>query len=262
MFAGYRRTTYTYGAGSGYQTAVFSVNRGGSLVPIARTTNAYYPDGRVRSRLYEGNLSGGTFRRNGLDSFGYTPGVQGHTYYLEQIFDTVGKPEFNFFTIAARINAAGQKDSVVYTFYQRGVLQDAGSTAIVYNAAGLPERRMDYELGTGTPATPTLYSLERYYYEAYGAGTAVPAVTAAAISVFPNPTTGIIRLAWPDAPVGTPVSVRITNTAGQLVHSESLTLQGGTQQILLGPEAAPGTYYLSVFDGRGALVYSKPLQKL
>ena len=97
-----------------------------------------------------------------------------------------------------------------------------------------------------------------------GGGLAVNNAVPVAVccSVSPNPTTGVITLQYPGAKPGTPLSVRITDASGQPVHAEKLSMQGSSQQIRLGPEAVPGTYYFSVFDAKGALICTKPVVKL
>jgi hypothetical protein len=88
------------------------------------------------------------------------------------------------------------------------------------------------------------------------------AIAASLISFSPNPTTGSLSLYYPGARPGASVSVRITNSAGQLVHAESISMRGASEKISLGDEAAPGTYYISVFGADGASLGSKSVIKL
>jgi hypothetical protein len=252
------RITYTYsGTNRGYATkteATYKPNPS-RLVTVSRVTNTYYPDGKVQTMSYEGSFSGGTLLPSGTDSFGYTPGVAGYTYRRQQDANPV--TGYNYFTNTVHINAANQKDSVTFSAYQGTTLQDISSTAIVYNAAGLPVTRKDYNVHIN----PGLYGVEHYYYENNGVG--VQQLTKLAVTISPNPTTGIIRIHYPaDVKAGSTMSVSIANAAGQLVHTESFPMLGASQQIILGAEVPAGQYYITVDDHSGRIPSVQSILKL
>ena len=166
---------------------------------------------------------------------------------------------YSYLTIANRFTP--QKDSQT-TFYSSmgSTLKATGSASITYDSLGYPVLLKNYSQ-TVTP--PSLVGFQRYYYEpvAVTVGAAALELKQFNITTSPNPTTGPITLHYPSAVAGASVSIRITNAAGQLVHAESLVLQGSGQQILLGDEAVPGLYYLSVYDRNENVIGSAKVEK-
>jgi hypothetical protein len=82
----------------------------------------------------------------------------------------------------------------------------------------------------------------------------------ATLSVYPNPTAERATLEW-DASAASPVQWRLTNSLGQLVHTETLAAQAGhnTQAIDLQPYAA-GSYVLTV-EAAGQVLGRTRVQK-
>ena len=132
---------------------------------------------------------------------------------------------------------------------------------LTYNSAGDPVAVWAYDLLASPIAD--IFGTE-YFYEPYeqDLGTGMERASSGSVSVFPNPTTGRFTLSYPEAESGMQVTVRITNSVGQTVHVEMFTMQGISQQVTLGDDIAPGTYYLYVYDGKGRPIGNQQFLKL
>jgi hypothetical protein len=194
-----------------------------------------------------------------IDSFGYTPGVAGFTsthtrgYFPNGSLASYNKLVTNHFA------SNGLKDSMTYSDVLKGL--DLFGYKINYNTQGDPVASHGYDVQTSQAIE--IYTT-KYYYEAYGTNVGIEkaSLSGSHVSLFPNPVSGHFTLSLPDAKPGSAISVRITNTSGQLVHAERFTMQGTSRQIILEDEAAPGTYYLSVYDEQGRPIGNRSFLKL
>jgi hypothetical protein len=109
----------------------------------------------------------------------------------------------------------------------------------------------------------TLESYIRWYYELQNVGVESKLLgNSNGVTIFPNPTTGTITLQYPDLKPSTPITVNITNTTGQSVHTESFHTQGTSTQITLGREVPPGIYHISIDDHSGSPPVTTQIVKL
>ena len=254
-------TIYTYDTNGRYLTRYSQ-----EYDPVSNTngyelhmTNIYYPDGNVQIRRYKvDNLF--FFPISIIDSFGYTPGVAGYTSYKEIFLDSLGNPDGYCTTYTSHMNAMNVRDSVFFTQTKGGVPYRQNVYELIYNRYGNPAAIYLLDIYTACQLITAKY----FYYELYNptqvAGQHLSTIPS--ITIVPNPTTGIITLQYPEAKPGAQISIRITNASGQLVHTESIMMQGTSQHILLGNETAPGTYYLSVYGGKDELLCTKSVIKL
>jgi hypothetical protein len=82
------------------------------------------------------------------------------------------------------------------------------------------------------------------------------------ISLSPNPVSSTLTLHYTTAIPKEHLNVVISNTAGQLVHSESFIPQGSKTDMVLGNELAPGVYAIAVYGGGNAVLYKGTFLKL
>jgi hypothetical protein len=75
------------------------------------------------------------------------------------------------------------------------------------------------------------------------------------ITLSPNPCTGTITLRYPATVFKTPITVRITDMRGSVVHSSSFIPQGNSIEICLGEEIPPQMYSILIYTSEGAPLY-------
>lgn len=245
-YIGYRKISYAYGSAAGYiSSTIYNFRPSPSrLVANLRDSLSYYPDQTLRTRksFFMGNH--GNFLPEYLDSFGYTPGVAGFSYLREQLLDTLGAPDYTYYTATDRLNLRGQKDSVTVTGYYGTQLLGNNRIVIDYDTAGDPLSRTEYFSSLG----PMPYSVEYYRYEPVpqaGVGLPEPA-DQVQLGLSPNPCRESLSYTLDGVPAGTGIDIAIYNISGQLVHRESRVWTGVAQRLVLGAEAPPGQYILEL----------------
>lgn len=75
------------------------------------------------------------------------------------------------------------------------------------------------------------------------------------ISLSPNPVSSTLTLHYKSPLPNIPITVSISNTAGQFMHSETFVRKGDKTDILLGDEVPPGVYTISVFGSGNSALY-------
>lgn len=86
---------------------------------------------------------------------------------------------------------------------------------------------------------------------------------AISLSIQPNPAKDMIQLNWSGVKQNQKVNLSIINATGNIVHTETITIQNGpTQQLRLPASIAPGLYFLQVEDNVNGFKQSIKLNKL
>jgi hypothetical protein len=121
----------------------------------------------------------------------------------------------------------------------------------VYNGFGNPVTTTGYYVRNGTPKVG---AKTFYYYEVYTPTQVIQApIGSTPITLSPNPTTGTITLHHP-AGKGR-LQVAITNTLGQVIHSETMNPHSRSTDITLSGHTAPGIYSIIVRSDTDAIIY-------
>jgi hypothetical protein len=253
---------YSYGTGKGYTQMDQHGGQGwapGSIKTSRRIQNTYYPDGRLhRSEIYARTASGARLAISQIDSFAYSPGIKGHTFYKSRFFDTLGNQTYWTYAQNLRTNAAGLKDSGIYV---QSSQPDTPTSAysIVYNAAGDPLRRNNYDYPLSWNARR---SFEVYYYEPVQATYIWPPLSPVySFSLYPNPVREALTISSGNYPVGCAVLLRIHNAPGQLLYQEQLPWTGSSHTVPLGAILPPGHYFLQLYETDGTPLYSTQVVK-
>jgi len=261
-YLGYRKIVFAYGTAPGYiSSTLFNFKASPSrLEASSKDSLSYYPDNRLRTRKSFLATGSGGFQAESLDSFGYSAGVEGFAYLREELLNASGAAEYTYYTVADHVNARGRKDSVTISGFRGAASLGNNRIAVVYDTAGDPLSRTDYFTSTGVAP----YSIEYYRYEPIPVPAAGISNTASRLelTMFPNPTQGLIRYSLDRVAAGTSLRIEVVNLAGQLVYREQSTWSGTTQQLVLGPEAPAGQYILRIFAGPSGTGSSRQFTRL
>jgi hypothetical protein len=224
---------------------------------VNRTIYTYHINGQLKTSLTENWVKFQGFSLSAFDSFTYVPGLQIYNAHYSR---TAG-PVLDELS-ASRINSNYLIDSI--TAYKTGsnVRRPFVSFRYTYDSVWRPT--LFEHIGLDTTGTGvTLESYIRWYYELQNVGVESKLLgNSNGVTIFPNPTTGTITLQYPDLKPSTPITVNITNTTGQSVHTESFHTQGTSTQITLGREVPPGIYHISIDDHSGSPPVTTQIVKL
>lgn len=244
----YDVTTYEYDNAGRYTSKITHI-AGAIFNDAVPHRYDYSSEGKVRRLTTGYDMQSGGFRAKLIDSFGYTPGVLGYTS-REQYGINLSGPNYYYFKYTSHVNAKGLKDTAYMIVYSNAYLRTI-KTTVQYNDNGNPTTitRTFYD-ETGKRLA---YQKRYYYYEDYDPSLSIEnTAKAPAITLSPNPTTGAITLhPLPDQRL----KVTITNPSGQVVHAKSFFPQGGSINLSLGADVAPGHYYITVSGEDGPALY-------
>jgi hypothetical protein len=236
------QTTYVYdGADNWIQSHKTSVAYPNNYSRV----NSYYPDGKLRtSRYYKDSAL------QGIDSFTYAPGVPGYFAYYKT---TVGASLDRYQEVCVHITADSLKDSIIVSEYHDTTLYSERAWKIVYNAMRNPVSKIQ----SAPNGIGVHQEIVHWYYESYDPSLSTHEVleNTSGIFISPNPISSTLILHYPTTLPKERLHVVISNTAGQLVHSESFVPQGSKTDIVLGDELAPGVYAIAVYGGGNAVLY-------
>jgi hypothetical protein len=216
----------------------------GQLFMYSRLLNRYdyYPDGKLRTMLIEEEDSSGRFVAFDSGAYEYMPGVPGYSKFTEYSL-VPGNTPYQSYQSTRHINASGLKDTMIQDFgWNRTPVYNVAE----YNAFGNPTSVTRYHINQDS----TIWTHEKlyFYYELYDAPTGIPAGNNQGypLSVFPNPATSELTIAFgAQAPHG-PLSLSIANTIGQIVQTQTIEHPTPKVVIRLNNAIAPGLYALSI----------------
>ncbi len=208
-----------------------------------------------------------------VDSFGYTTGISYYTYHQKLYY--LSGPSFEKVIGVKHVSFAGLPDTVYYQDYNNypagGVMkmQSAKKSPYAYDSYNNPVWASMYNyIITDSVSGAGYYdtAIERkfyYYYETYGAALATQNIKPLGerITLYPNPTTGIINIFRPDAVKGSAVVIRIYNLSGKTLRTESLPWMNESETISL-YGLPSGTYIVSLEDERGNILLREKVVKL
>lgn len=87
--------------------------------------------------------------------------------------------------------------------------------------------------------------------------------SAISLNIQPNPAKDMVQLNWSGVKQNQKVKLSISNATGNIVHTETLTIQSGpTQQLRLPAHMAAGLYFIQVEDNANGFKQSIKLNKL
>jgi len=195
-----------------------------------------------------------------IDSFGYTPGVNYHTYGKEEDYDVSGLTDI---TISTRnVNVNNLPDTInQYDYLTSSTVFTRAMGIYVYNSYNDPVTLTSY-MDTTAALPTTFYGKTNYYYELYNASS-VPKVISnnENIRVFPNPTTGKVSIFYPAFTKNETLSIDIVNTTGQRIINETLPWQNETEEISIAG-LMQGTYWIIVRNRNGNIMRQSQIVKL
>lgn len=213
--------------------------------------NTYTSGNQLQTSTYSVDNGSGTMMPLFRDTFGYTNNSAFCTYWESLLNQGSGLQ--TAFVFAKHLNSQGLPDSTHVNVAIAGIEVDQKFT---YNANNNPILELDM---LQVPMTDT--SAINYYYEDYNdlAVNNVPKATAN-ITVYPNPSNGMLNIRWDNYKTGTPVSIRIINAAGQTVHAESFSWKQTTESLSMGNLQA-GIYWISIADNAGNMLLNQSVIK-
>lgn len=190
------------------------------------------------------------------DSLGYTPGATYPTYTCIKEYSGGALDWMEVMT--KNTTTHGKPDTMQITSFDADstTISGRGLAAIVYNSYNNPDRMTVYY---DEAATPPVTEAGRifYYYETYGTTdiSEVPQAGAAAIQLFPNPTTSDVTIAVNGAAGAT---ITIADMSGRVVRTVPVREQQHSVTIWVG-ELPQGMYLVSTatngqVTGRAKLV--------
>lgn len=219
-------------------------------------------------------VNGRYVRMNGTLRGTTTP-ADGYSLYEFQVNGTLTPLPVTL----TRFGATTQRAGVAVSWATASELSSAGFE-VQRSADGTAFRTLGTVAGAGTTQTAHTYSYldaaplcaTGYYrlkqFDADGTSTyspvvAVPAGTAALsmLSLYPNPATGGATLAWEGSAASTG-RWYLTNTSGQVVHTEALVTQAGPNTLALDLHPYPTGRYVLTMEAAGQSVRRTLVQKL
>jgi hypothetical protein len=254
LFKMLSRNIYTYDAAGNYLTKT-EVDTDILGMDTAYTVNTYYPNGQLATRAFSASdVMYPGLRLVRKDSFTYIRGLPGYVNRYQDNYDVSGNYSYSIQWILNKLTPDHHRDSVTASLYDRntpGAITPQQSYKFSYNSNGNPILLKTYVFDPVTG--PYLNGFTRWYYEPV---LSVPDVYSNShISLSPNPTSSTLTLDYSTAIPKERLNVVIANAAGQLVHSESFIPVGGKTDILLGTEAAPGLYTITIYCAGNAVLY-------
>jgi len=256
------RNTYSYDAANNMTHAEeWQWSPPAGWIREATFDMTYTPANKISTYRYYTYMSSTAIPQY-IDSFGYSPGVSYYTYNKHKEYIS---SSLSGMTIGTKnINAAGLPDTLQgYGFSPTDtVTPDSRSmSVIVYNTYKNPVTTTSYQdAGSSTPTT--FYSKTYYYYELYEAS-GIPSAIAATndIKVFPNPSSGITNVSFPERLMNATVTIAIAGIDGRVIKNESLVVKNTTESISIA-DLLPGIYVITANDVSGNLLIREKLIKL
>ena len=207
-----------------------------------------------------------------VDSFGYSTGISYYTYH--QMLYYLSGPSFEKVVGVKHVSFTSLPDTVYYQYYSNypagGVMkmQSAKKSPFAYDSYNNPvwASMFNYIItdsisGAGYYDTATEREFH-YYYETYGAALATQNIKphAERITLYPNPTTGIINIFRPDAVKGSATVIRISNISGKTLRTESLPWMNVSETVSL-VDLPNGTYIIAL-EEKGIILFTQKVVKL
>jgi hypothetical protein len=217
---------------------------------IYKYAYTYYQDNKLRTRTIWNTNAGGPIVPNVVDSFGYTMGVDFPTsrYSYGFLGGDVG-------VTITKLNAQMLPDSVFsYSFNTVSSTFALQSTTTWQYTNKLPKQWIEYNNAANQQSRA-----HYFYYENYITTTIANTAKPASIKLYPNPTSNNLNLEWQEG-IGKQATISITNTAGQLLRSESFTWMQPKEAISL-KALASGNYFIRVADAQGNVVFASQFIK-
>jgi hypothetical protein len=212
--------------------------------------------------------TGGVWIPQASDTISYALGYR--TY--EKTLNAVGGTPASYLIFTKHINGSGLPDTMYqeeYNYSDNTIIEKM-KYSYSYDSYDEPTIAINYKFNVDTTFTSGWYDttadyITYYYYETYARhahNNAVNNVTETTenIKVYPNPTTNEINIYRPGAAQGTYTFIKLINTAGQTVRTESFPWHNETETVSMAG-LAPGVYWVAIQDKSGNVVWRAEVVK-
>ena len=222
-------------------------------IPFTRLIASYLSNGLLQKATYE-MWDGSAWNVGGVDSFGYSGNNPSYTYYSGSFYDSDSARLVLNYYMTAHLNGSGNWDTIrSYQYDYDSAVFIHARTVIGYNSYGNWDNTKEYYDidGNGT-IDPTPGYITNYFYDLY-TPTSVPEMTVpAGITLAPNPTSGLLKLALSLHIAG--ARYHLTDPYGRMLHSGDIP-NGASQIVVDMGGYAPGMYVMTVMDESGIVLH-------
>jgi len=228
----------------------------GSFADVYATSLEYYPNNTIKSATILVDQGAGLMPYE-RDSFAYDPLNRYRTHHMVWIYDA-GTMQLEPYMLTERnVNTAGLPDTTVFyaAMQTGGSLDTLAFFTTTYNTFNNPVEMKGYSSSGSTFVED--YNAY-FWYEDFDPAVVKNTQTSETMTVYPNPAGNVVNIKWNAD--NAPVSIRIVNASGQIVHSESLTRTLQSAQINIA-HLTPGIYWLSVANANGQTIYQTSVIK-
>lgn len=232
------------------------------LVEQYRYVNTYDASHRlltVYSSYYDGTTLGPYIK----DTFAYTGTFNYHTTWKEHQWDPINGYWAPMFYMHKVLNTTTNLPDTVFIDGFDSILNKwipQTMNVMSYNTSKDPVTLTDYEYNFSYfPIKPSY--ITHYYYESYYNIVGTKSITAAETSavIYPNPANNTISIKGLDLPLGSPVTITVVNSLGQIVTRMGAAWADGMQVSVAG--LPPGNYYITAHDRNGTVLCHEQLVK-
>lgn len=248
---------HSYDANGNEKQTDFTVDAGSSFVSVLRAELTFYPNNQQKTFIFFQNMGSG-LAPDTKDTFATQP--SGLNYATESWTYYNDNNQWKKYSHRVMIvNNQNMPDSILYDLWNdtTSSYNKNNVTVFTYNSDNLPTQWNSYVFPTSS--TTQLQNTHYFYYESFTPSGIEQTKLNTKITLYPNPTNDALHLEWKEG-IGKQVNLSITNTAGQLLRSESFTWHQATEIISL-QTLAPGNYFIRVSDIQRGAIFSTQFVK-
>jgi hypothetical protein len=185
---------YTYDGSSNLILANNYAWTSSGWILISRYTNAYYPDNKIKTTVFESGGGTGTVSFVQRDTFGYN--VADYCTLREQ-YRWSGSTWEGTFSVTKNVSISGWPDTCIYYSWSSGNWVPENLCVYTYNPLGNPVYSYSYKyLGAAFLSTP--FKKENFYYQNFSGAAQLKTVSLLPVKVFPNPAYEQITIMLPE----------------------------------------------------------------
>jgi len=191
-----------------------------------------------------------------IDSFSYINGISYQSSWTEYSSGLIVRYLKHF-------NAAGLPDTAYVgdwdTAAHNWISSNAEEIVFNYDTYNEPVDATSYNyLDTSFNTTPQY--MENFYYETYSPTGVESVINQKDFVVYPNPSSNKLFISQKNAVAAKNLQISIVNVSGQRVLTETMNAINKTEEIsILG--FVPGTYWLTIRDQSGNMLYKQSIAK-
>lgn len=250
-----QKLLWSYDAANRVTGAVQQEWDGTAWVSSARAVVTYLANGLTQKVQYD-EWDGTAWVPDYIDSFGYNGNNSSYTYNSYSFYDTDSGSFQPGGYYTYHLNTAGNWDSAASFYYEPDSLRflQSGKFTIIYNSFQNWDTILEYyDDDMNGVIDPTPYYVTRYYYQTYDpAGVQDSPTTSSIFALAPNPTSGLLRMAWSGS--AAPSRYTLTDLQGRALSTGPVMAGASRMELDLG-NYSPGVYVLTLASESGAILH-------